>query len=255
MGRRNSAHATRRLASPALARLKTENLRSKAHAAIRASIVTGELEAGGLYSVSYFASRLGVSATPVREALFDLAHEGLVETVRNRGFRIPLLDDHDLDEIFEIRVLLEVPSMRRLADVVDDATMRKGRHHALRTVECARRNDLVGFLQNDRAFHECLLRTLGNRRLVSVISRLRDAVRLYGLAGIVGSPALVATAKEHLELLDALVQHDASRVERLMMRHLEHTRGIWAGRAETPPRIDRTGKVSSGTARGEGRHR
>lgn len=194
--------------------------------------MTGELEAGGLYSVAYFASRLGVSATPVREALFDLAHEGLVETERNRGFRIPLLDDHDLDEIFQIRVLLEVPSVRRLAGLIDVATIRQCRHYALRTVECTRRNDLVGFLQSDRVFHECLLRPLGNRRLVHVISQLRDAVRLHGLAKITGSPELIATAREHTEILDALAQHDAVKAERLMLRHLKHTRGIWAGRPE-----------------------
>lgn len=210
--------------------------------------MTGELKAGGLYSVAYFASRLGVSATPVREALFDLAHEGLVETVRNRGFRIPLLDDHDLDEIFEIRVLLEVPSARRLVDLIDQVTMRQCRQHALQTVECARRNDLVGFLQTDRAFHECMLRPLGNRRLVNVISRLRDAVRLYGLVRIGGSPELVATAREHLEILDALSQHDAARTERLMMRHLTHTRGVWAGRDE-PPNIERARTAPTRIAR------
>jgi len=220
-------------ASSRLARLKTDNLRSRAHAAIRASIVTGELTAGAIYSVSYFASRLGVSATPVREALFDLAHEGLVESLRNRGFRIPLLGDHDLDEIFEIRVLLEVPSVRRLSGRLDDATIRQCRHYALRTEECARRGELVGFLENDRLFHECLLRPLGNARLVALISRLRDAVRLYGLARMGGSPALVATAKEHAAILEVLVAGDGAGAERLMTRHLEHTRGIWAGRAES----------------------
>ncbi len=68
--------------------LTTANLRGQAVEMLRASIVAGELEPGEIYSAPALAERLGVSATPVREAMLDLAKDGLVEPVRNRGFRI-----------------------------------------------------------------------------------------------------------------------------------------------------------------------
>src|SRR5579862_8540462 len=67
--------------------LEPTNLRHQAQAAIRTRMNTGDVVAGEIYPVAYFASQLGVSSTPVREALFDWVHEGLLELVRNRGFR------------------------------------------------------------------------------------------------------------------------------------------------------------------------
>src|SRR4051794_4783192 len=84
------------------------SLREQAVAAIRASIITGEAEPGQIYSVRQFADRLGVSATPIREALLDLAGDGLVEAVRNRGFRILMPSEQDLDEIYRLRLMIEV---------------------------------------------------------------------------------------------------------------------------------------------------
>src|SRR5919202_296505 len=98
-----------------LLRLEASSLRERAAEAIRNGITTGEIRAGELYSVPTLAARLGVSATPVREAMLDLANEGLVEAVRNRGFRVVELTDADLDEILEVRVMLEVPAAGRLA--------------------------------------------------------------------------------------------------------------------------------------------
>src|SRR2546428_8455646 len=97
-----------------LAPLKQANLRESAREAIRSSIVVGEIVAGQIYPVGYFESQLGVSATPIREALFDLANEGLVEVVKNRGFRVSNLSDQDLTEIFELRDLLETHAMESL---------------------------------------------------------------------------------------------------------------------------------------------
>src|SRR4051794_29277007 len=92
---------------PGPTQLTAVSLREQARRYLRTSVVTGELEEGRLYSVGEFAQQLGVSATPVREAVFDLAHQGLVEVVRNRGFIIHPLKDQDLDDIFQLRVLLE----------------------------------------------------------------------------------------------------------------------------------------------------
>src|SRR3989442_1437199 len=114
-------------AGAGLSQLQPTSLREQARTAIRGSIVTGEIEAGTIHSVSYFAERLGVSATPIREALFDLVNEGLIEQVRNRGFCVSQLSEHDLDELFELRTLLEVTSIGRVASRATEADL----------VECA----------------------------------------------------------------------------------------------------------------------
>lgn len=212
--------------------LTTSSLREQAGEVLRASIVAGELAPGEIYSAAALAERLGVSPTPVREAMLDLANAGLVEPVRNRGYRVLEPDEQDLDEISELRLMLEVPAMRKLAERGDDRRLAP----LTRTVEAiesaAAEGDLAGFLLADRRFHLALLELAGNRRLVRLVGQLRDQTRLEGLKPLAESGRLMASAREHGELLDALRAGDADRAEALMRQHLEHTRGLWAGRAE-----------------------
>lgn len=220
---------SRRTQLPALDR---SSLRDRARLAIRGGIVTGELTEDELYPVAYFSERLGVSATPIREALFDLAGAGLVEVVRNRGFRIPRLSERDLDELYDLRILLEVPAIGRLAERGRLERTAELRRLGQEMVEQAERRQVAEFLWTDRTFHLAVLGRLGNRQLVEVVADLRDRTRLAGIRGMAESGVLVETAREHLELLDALSEGDRAGSERWMHHHLRHTRGMWAGREE-----------------------
>lgn len=214
--------------------LTTTSLRERAAQVIRAGIITGEIDAGEIYSTPVLAQRLGVSATPVREAMLDLANEGLVEPVRNRGFRVLPLTDSDLDEIFQLRLLLEVPAMERVAGIAQklpDSTKQTFGAIADEIEMHARAGDLAHFLEADRQFHVGLIALLGNRRLADLVGRLRDQSRLPGLRRL-GSEDLLASAAEHRGILDAALAGDKRRVKALMQEHIGHTRGIWAGRSE-----------------------
>jgi DNA-binding GntR family transcriptional regulator len=216
-----------------LRRLTTASLRERARDAIRASIVSGDLAPDVVYSVASLASRLGVSATPIREALFDLGSEGLVEVLPKRGIRIPRLSDADLDEITALRLMLEVPPTARLArGGLGDAIARRLRELAARTEAAAQDRDIVEFLTTDKAFHMTLLRLEGNERLLQLVGRLRDQTRLYGLGALQASGELVQSAAEHAKILQAIEDRDPAEATRRMERHLRHTRGLWAGRSE-----------------------
>jgi DNA-binding GntR family transcriptional regulator len=208
------------------------SLREAALRSIRAGIVTGEIGSDEIWSAPALAAQLGVSATPVREAMLDLVAQGLVEPVRNRGFRVVPADDTDLDEIHELRLLIEVPTSVRLAGRVPKAAIVRFRRFAADSVSAAANGDLVGYLSADRDFHLGLLELNGNRRLVDFISQLRDQARLFGLNELVAADALVAYAQEHDAIIDSLEGGDAAEVEERMTRHLRHTRGSWAGREE-----------------------
>lgn len=212
--------------------LDASSLRDRALRSIRASIVSGRIEAGHIYSASHFASKLGVSATPVREALFDLAATGTVEVVRNRGFRVPVLTDSDLDELLELRMLLERPAVVRIVETraIQDST--ELRRLASDISWYARRGDVVAFLASDRRFHGELLRYAENGRLQAFVMNVRDQTRLYGLRRLAQSGDLVASAREHRDLVSAVEAGDTAKADRVITRHLLHTRGIWAGRTE-----------------------
>ena len=206
------------------------SLRAQVVTALRGALVSGELEPGVVYSAPALAARFGVSATPVREAMLDLAKEGLVEAVRNKGFRVTELSDRDLDELTEIRELLEIPTTAGLAGRLSTVDIEALRPLAERVERTAAFGDLVGYVEADRDFHLRLLALAGNEHLVTLIGELRARARLYGLRRLASQGDLDASAREHTELLDLLASGDAPRVEKLMRRHLGHVRGIWAAR-------------------------
>ncbi|MGW5363425.1 GntR family transcriptional regulator [Actinopolymorpha pittospori] len=208
------------------------SLREEVANALRAALVAGQMRPGAVYSAPALAGRFNVSATPVREAMLDLAKEGLVEVVRNKGFRVTELSEKELDEITELRQLIEIPTVTRLAEGVPADAFERLRPLAQDIVDAARRGDLIDYVEADRRFHLDLLALAGNASLVDTVGELRKRARLYGLTQLAEHGRLLASAEEHLSLLDLLRSGDADAVGELMRHHLSHVRGSWAGRPE-----------------------
>jgi DNA-binding GntR family transcriptional regulator len=218
---------------PELASLEHRaSVRSQVLQALRGALVAGQLQPGQVYSAPVLARQFGVSATPVREAMLELAKEALVIAVPNKGFRVRELSDRELDEITEIRQLLEVPATVGIIGVATPAELLALRSTADLIVETARNKDLVSYVEHDRDFHLTMLALGGNAQLVQLVGELRSRSRLYGLAHLAERGELIASAEEHLEILRLVEARDAGRLEQLMRRHIGHVRGSWAGRPE-----------------------
>lgn len=199
---------------------------------VRQAIVSGQIGPNEIYSASALATRLGVSNSPVREAMLTLVNQGIMEPVPNRGFRTVPISEHDLDEIGEMRRMLEIPGVVALIDRASDEDIEALRPLAEEIDSAARSGDVPAFLDTDRRFHLNLLALGDNSRLVKTVAQLRDQTRLYGVTALAEQGTLQQTAPEHFEILDGLLARDAEAVERVMARHLDHIRGEWA--AETP---------------------
>jgi DNA-binding GntR family transcriptional regulator len=105
----------------------------------------------------------------------------LVEPARNRGLRVVSLSPNELNDIFAIRVLLEVPSVAEIARAgLTPAQIEQLRHLAGATKRAADDGNLIEFLETDRQFHVGLIATLGNKPLADLVETLRDRVRLHG---------------------------------------------------------------------------
>src|SRR4029077_20951729 len=131
----------------------TSSLREQVRRIIRGRIIAGDIVPGAIYSIPQFASLLGVSATPVREAVLDLANQELVEVVRNRGFRVPDLAERDIDEVIQLRLMLEVPAVTAIAKDPPRHQLANLRRMTGAITASAQAGDLVGFVENDRDFH------------------------------------------------------------------------------------------------------
>lgn len=209
-----------------------KSLRATVTDALRTAIIVGDLEEGELYSAPALAEPLGVSATPVREAMMDLAGENLVTPVKNKGFRVTVMTSRDLEEMMEVRQLLEPPAVRSLAGKIPQSELGMLRQQAQQIVAAAEEGDLRTYLGVDRDFHAEILRHTGNKRLVDLATKLRGQTRLKALRPLADSGELVDSAREHEELLDLMAAGEADGVYELMMRHIGHSSRLWAQGSE-----------------------
>ncbi|MCS0635429.1 GntR family transcriptional regulator [Streptomyces sp. LP05-1] len=202
------------------------SVRGQVLTALRSALVDGELVPGEVYSAPALGLRLGVSATPVREAMQQLALEGAVEVVPNRGFRVIERTSRELAELVEVRALIEVPVMLRLARTVPAGQWARLRPLAEATATAAARGDRAHYAESDRAFHRAVLALAGNEQLVAVAEDLHRRSQWP----LVSVPAerradLVADAAEHGALLEALIARDLTVVESLVREHFTGAKG------------------------------
>lgn len=193
LGVRRSAPAPTSTALPPSVPTRPDSapsLREHALLVIRHAITAGDLDEGTIYSAAGLAKQLGISLSPVREAMMSLVTEGTVEAVPNRGFRLVPVTREDLEEIIRIRALLAGPAVEALcARVTDDpasseAALGDLRRNAEDALAAAANDDTIGFMTADRLFHEHLLEYGLGRRAAEISLRLRDQSRVFAAHSI-----------------------------------------------------------------------
>jgi DNA-binding GntR family transcriptional regulator len=210
---------------------REHSLRDQVSAALRAALISGRMRPGMVYPAPALAEMLGVSATPVREAMLDLVREGLVEVARNKGFRVTHVSERELDELAETRLLLEVPTMGAVAREMTDeirARFKELRQLAEQLETAAATEDLVNYMQADTEFHTRFLALHGNEELVKTVRNLRGRSRLYGLEQLAQTGRLAQSTREHAEMIDLAIAGDQRGLEDLVRRHIGHVRTDWA---------------------------
>jgi DNA-binding GntR family transcriptional regulator len=215
--------------------IERPSMREEAMRRIRAAIIYGEIEAGTIHSAPALAARMGVSITPVREALIELANRGMVTLVRNRGFRVVEHTAEDVEAVLELRELVEVPMLARLAGRLGGEELAGFRELVAGGIEAARRGDLGAFLDLDRRFHLGLLRRAGNPQVVAVIDHALDQLRLATAAAPATGPPLLPVAEGHGAIVDAIESGEQTAVRRAVREHLELTRTAWPQTAAPDP--------------------
>ncbi|WOX21355.1 GntR family transcriptional regulator [Streptomyces solicathayae] len=211
---------------PAPRVVRRHSVRGQILDALRTALVGGELLPGEVYSAPALGERFGVSATPVREAMQQLALEGAVEVVPNRGFRVTVRTPRELAELAAVRALIEVPVMLELARTVPVERWHELRPLAEATGAAAARGDRARYAEADRAFHRAVLSLAGNTQLVAVADDLhRRSQWPLTSAPVARHADLVADAAEHSALLDALIAQDLPVVRSLVREHFTGSEG------------------------------
>lgn len=199
------------------------SLTDQAVASIRASIVSGDLVPGELYTATELGREIGVSRTPVREALLELARRGLVEIVPNRGARILSTSGQTLLEIFQVRLMLEVPLARRATELKTNESEAAVEAAYTAFGAAADENDPHRVLRADRDFHRALLAGAHNAKATQLLQEQRDFVLSTGVGTVPTSRSPQECFEDHRDIMDAFRTGHAGDVGAAMARHIAHT--------------------------------
>lgn len=207
---------------------RTASLGDRVYDLLREYLRSGQVRWGEPLREAHLAARLGVSRTPVRESLARLASEGLVET-HGRSFTVPALTSEDLDDIYDLRVLLESEAVRQVAarpagDKQAAAGIRAVKR-ALEQCEAAHaRGDGEGFIAANSLFRAAWLGMVRNPRLVRTVLLYADHVRALALLTL-GDPQRQAIVLRGMrDILDAIAGHDEAAAIDAMRRYLAISR-------------------------------
>ncbi len=208
--------------------LQRGNLKEQIARVLRTEILTGRMRPGTTYKMGELAARFGASRTPMREAILELEAKGLVEITRGVGFRVSAPSTEERRDVLQVREMLEVPATGSIAGQLDDEQLHRARTLMEECRVAAEANDLVEYLDRDKAFHMYLIAQTGNRRLVDIVSDLRDAQRVPGLTQLAGDRNLLPRHTEHVAIMDTIEAGDREKVEELVRQHLSFSRLAWA---------------------------
>ncbi|WP_063782992.1 GntR family transcriptional regulator [Streptomyces sp. XY431] len=218
--------------------IQRNSLREQIAGALREEMMAGRLAAGRNFTVKEIAELYGVSATPAREALVDLAAQGLLRAEHHRGFTVPEFGWDDFREIFESRVLITDSYFRRLAvnpGPPDDSRLPSLRRRADAAVRAARSGNLDVMVGCDRRFWQEVAGLLGNRRIADYLDWLRVQSWMFAARYLRSMPQLDGVCWDsHLDLVDAIEARDVSRVHRIVCEYNLFTVGLLAELAGQP---------------------
>jgi DNA-binding GntR family transcriptional regulator len=185
---------------------------------LRRSILNGDLVGGTRLSLAEIASSFDVSTTPVREALRELAFDGLVRIDSYRGGVVTAVTKEEVEEIVRIRQVLEPMAAREAVEGMTPQILVEARAIL---EEMAASDSWDVWVQGNRAFHRKIYEASSSQRLVSLVKSLQDTQVVFVSATLRKSPLLKETAtRDHNEMIEALMAGDAERLVEVTVRHL-----------------------------------
>ena len=203
--------------------MKKHNIVHQVFTRLREQILTFKLLPGVRVSDKEVADELGISRTPVREALIRLAEQGLVEARPNRGFTVKVFSIKEVEDLYTLRAALE-----KLAINLTTRRMNEKKAAELQKVldtypALMEDRDIVGFNAADEAFHDLIALYSENTPLHQNLKSLQGQIRIIRRYDHLRSSSFEETYVEHQEILKSMVLGDSDKAEAVMARHILHS--------------------------------
>ncbi len=190
---------------------------------LREAIRSGVLQPGERLMEIQLAEELGVSRTPVREAVRKLELEGYVIMMPRRGTYVADLSIRDINEVFEIRTSLESLASGLAAERITEEELERLQRLLVSIGTNINNGDMEQIVATDTEFHELLYQASRNQRLVGIISNLREQLTRFRTTSMSFPGRLTATLEEHREIVEAIAQGDVRAARKAAELHMERS--------------------------------
>jgi DNA-binding GntR family transcriptional regulator len=208
-------------AAPAPARNK---LAEQVYAELKAQMHRFSLVPGDRFSEADVGQRLGVSRTPVREALFRLRNEGLLDVESHSGWFVRPIDFARLDQLYDLRVVLELASLRQLCAQASSQPALEDLKAVWLVSSSERLADGAAVGALDEAFHASLVRAAGNEEIARVHWDVTERIRIIRRLDFTRADRIEATYSEHAKILRCVMQRKADQAQLLLRSHIEQSK-------------------------------
>ena len=210
---------------PKFAALKQpESLAKMAYEAIRKSILSGQWKIGELYNEKAIAADLGISRTPVREALLELASQDLIIFLPRRGLMVNRFTRRDVDEIFELRKAIELAAVEKITVTSPQFDLFEIEDALLSQRKAVKQKDYLAFMEADRLFHTSFSELTSNRRLIAILENIRDMIHVMGAKALALEGRALEVIEEHQTIFEALKKGNIEEARRAMAYHLDQSK-------------------------------
>ena len=190
---------------------------------LREAIRSGVLKPGERLMEIQLADELGVSRTPVREAMRKLELEGYVIMLPRRGTYVANISIRDINEVFEIRTTLDALANGLAAERITEEELEQLERLLVSIGENIETRNMKKVVEDDMEFHDILYKASRNQRLVGIISNLREQMTRFRSMSMSYPGRLKKTLEEHSRLVEAIAQRDVELAQKLAVEHMENS--------------------------------
>ena len=199
-------------------------LREAVFEAVRDAIISGKLSPGERLMEVQLAEEMGVSRTPVREAIRKLELEGFVEMMPHKGAYVAGISIKDIVDVFEVRAALEALASRLAAERITEDELGQLERSIVSISEVSDGQNIEAIVESDTGFHDIIYQASRNDKLMQFIAHLKEQIKRFRTTSL-ALPGRTETAlEEHRQIMKALSERNADVVADLSRRHIEHAK-------------------------------
>ncbi len=189
---------------------------------LRQAILTGELKPGERLMEIHLANRLGVSRTPIREAIRKLELEGLVIMIPRRGAEVAQITEKSMNDVLEVRRAMDALCIELACERITDEELAELKQACERFEQAVKTGDVKSIAQTDVALHDIIVKATGNMRLVQLINNLSEQMYRYRFEYIKDVSQHDRLIEEHRLIYDSIVRKDKDTASKMAKIHIDN---------------------------------